>query len=198
MTSVAVDGRTVTATLASAPDSSKAWTLAYAVPGTNSIRDLVGHDLAAFSAETIDFLVWEFLVDGGTSAVEVVEGGDPIRATATITNGVTVQEPLTVNLTWNGAPLGAGRVLGHATSTPTVARSAININSGEDAGSLEISAPDDPEDEYADPETGDLVATFFTVEIGRITLTWRDDELPLVTGLTAVLPSTLVESPDAD
>ena len=193
VTSVAVDGRTVTATLASAPDSSKTWTLAYAVPGTNSIRDLVGHELAAFSAETIDFLVWEFLVDGGTSAVEVVEGGDPITATATITNGVTVQEALTVNLTWNGAPLGAGRVLGHATSTPTVARSAINIKSGEDAGSLEISAPDDPENEYADPETGDLVATFFTVEIGRVTLTWRDDELPPVTGLTAVLPSTLVD-----
>ena len=68
----------------------------FEVRAVNAIGDGAAADV------TVTLPVWAYTLSSNT----IDEGGDPVTATATITNGVTFTTAQTVELTWGGATLG--------------------------------------------------------------------------------------------
>ena len=166
-------------------------------PGTDytfEVRAVNGIDAgAAAVAETATTraVVWDFtLTDANDNPVaRIVEGGDPITATATITNGVTFSTDQPVTLGWGGSTL--GNLLAGAGGT-----NAIAILAGQSRGSLDISAPADSIESYI-VFTAPLTATHRGTEIGSIDLTFVDDQDPPVATIS-MAPTAVTEGQDIE
>ena len=177
-------------------------TVAYTDPDAsaddaNAAQDAAGNDADSFSSaiEVQTLVAWEFTVtpslpdpdDPTIMVATLTENGDPITATATITNGVTFTTDRPVMLEWGGLDLTTGGVIGAGNTT------AIAIRAGASTGSLQVRAPDtDTLPMYDPPLTFPLSATFGATEIGRVTLTRVDDDEVSVVKLEAT-PSTVAE-----
>ena len=202
VSAVAADGAALELTLVAAVASGETVTVAYTDPDAsaddaNAAQDAAGNDADSFSSAigVRSLAEWEFTVtpslpdpdDPTIMVATLTENGDPITATATITNGVAFTTDQTVTLEWGGLDLTTGVVVAAGNTT------AITIRAGASTGSLQVRAPDtDTLPMYDPPLRFPLSATFGATEIGRVTLTRVDDDEVPVVKLEAT-PSTVAE-----
>ena len=183
VSSVAISASTATLTLSAAVDTTKTYTLAYAVPMTNPIEDAVGNPAEGFSEETVSTIVltWTFTVMSDTTEngnPVIVEGGDSATVTATITNpGYTPPSNVPVTLQWDGTDIGGtdepGSLLSGAGGVNT-----ITVLAGQTTGTLVVSRSND--NLFSPTQTAALTAMYLGTEIDSVDLTLKDDEEPPV------------------
>ncbi len=167
---VAVDGATVTLTLASAVGHAQAVTVNY-TPGTDPIRDLWGNAAAGFS----DRSVRNDSPEPALSIGDVTVAEDAGKATFTVTLDVVSGEAVTVDYATSDDTAEAG-------SDYTAASGTVSIAAGAASATFDVTVTDDSVGEADEAFTVTLSdAVNATIARAAATGTITDDETPTLT-----------------